>query len=311
MVAPVVTSGILGMELGRVTTQLSLPFPRIPFPGPVPLMNTVPAVRKKRITQGKQPKNPRLSDGRLVMGGGYGLDPRVKAKIWSDYLTGEFTVMELSEKYKHSFFTLQAIIKKEGWSIRRRALGKELTELVNLQSIRTVKEHFLKVVQRHLNISGELDDQILQALGISGTKTPRDLESLAKALKNSADVAARAVGLDTKTTQLMVTQNQPRTINYNIQAYEPGEAPLSPDALEASFVEAEHRSLPADLPVDAAPSASTMPNSLVAGSEGSGTGLDMAENKKGLEEHINSSSEPSAQLACPVVVDLAQHLMSL
>jgi len=165
------------------------------------------------------------------------MDPRIKAKVWADYLTGQYTNVEIAKRNQISSYTMTTWIGQEKWVMRRRALEKELIDLVNFQATGMVRQHFVRIVKKHLNLTDILDVQIEKAL--AGELGPRNLESLAKALKSSADISARAVGLDKPNSPASQVMAGNRIINYNlsVRPLSPMEltAPPDTDFTEASF----------------------------------------------------------------------------
>ena len=109
------------------------------------------------------------------------------------YLPGQLTINEIAVEVGASFHTLRAFIAKEKWPAKRKAFEAELWENWRLQAAGLMNRHILTVLKRHLSLAEKMDAAIKKTL--EGSLSPRELESLAKALKSSADVAARAVGL--------------------------------------------------------------------------------------------------------------------
>ena len=162
-------------------------------------------------------------------------DPRVKAKAWEMYVAGEKTIAEICVELKLSYHTVirQWISSNgENWSDKRKKLERELMEMVNLQASNAVRRHFSKVVMRHIGLAERMDVRIEELL--KAGLNPRELEAISKAFKNSADIAARAVGLDKGNSVAQVAQQMNQTINYN-STFQP--IPVNQHA--ADFMEAE------------------------------------------------------------------------
>ena len=126
---------------------------------------------------------------------GAGLDPRIKIKLWEEYIAGELPLAEIAIKHKMSLMAVHNIVTKERWPARRRALEQELFDNWHLKIQQLQHRHVAKVMARQLDHSELLGAELLKQLK-TGKLTAKDFQNVAQAFKSYEDVAARAAGLD-------------------------------------------------------------------------------------------------------------------
>lgn len=160
------------------------------------------------------------------------IGPEVKLKAWTMYISGQHTLAGIAKTLGLNFRSFQDLYTREKWPVKRRAFEKELMDNWRLQATQLMSRELLEVLQRHLKGSRRLDERVLEHLEAKGFLGPRDLEALGKAFKNSADVAARAVGLDTKAVSDLLQGSRNTLIQYNLTV-----EPAAADAPDGVVVE--------------------------------------------------------------------------
>lgn len=127
---------------------------------------------------------------------------------------------KVAQKFGADYGTILAWSKKGRWKERRSELIEEMQETHRMSILKLQVKETPDVLRRHLALTKDIDREIKKHLDKG--RTPgvivdvEDISDLSKALKNSADVADRAIGLATpgKQTQPIVQDN--RSINYNL-----------------------------------------------------------------------------------------------
>ena len=149
----------------------------------------------------------------------------VKADCLLDYLNTSKTLAEIAKSHGVSLPCLLLWHQKGRWTDKRHLMHKDIEE-------RTVVEcRRAKVMNRHLNVGGKIEDMIEKTLDdnkkANKNTHPRDLADLGKALKSSGDVSGRVVGLDSRQAEEKSQINF--LINTNFTPYVAGPKPVAID----------------------------------------------------------------------------------
>jgi len=131
--------------------------------------------------------------------------------IKQHYLEGNLTNKAICKKTGIKPYALSKLIKEGDWKLKRAELEHEMIELANSDFRKHVALNRIEVAKRHLAIAKLIEDDIekrfLKANAKGNPKkgilpglpvNARDLKELSQALKNVADVSARATLLSEK-----------------------------------------------------------------------------------------------------------------
>ena len=122
----------------------------------------------------------------------------LKREAMHQYLIGG-TAREIAEKLGLKMQTVQVWATKEQWGVERNRMQDEAEEIIFAECRDLILANKKKVMLADLTVSDQLGEAIQKNLvtsdGTVRNVTPRDLDSLAKAAKNSSDIATRIVGL--------------------------------------------------------------------------------------------------------------------
>lgn len=154
-------------------------------------------------------------------------DIETKTRAMELYLAGGLKHQEIADKLSINVSVLRSWINEGNWSAARKKL--EVDALANCEAkVREfIQTNRLDTLKRHLAAAKGIEDRIIQKLtGINPATgkafylTEKDIATLAQALKSSADVSARAAGINDSTmgggqkgnNMLVLIGAQPRKI---------------------------------------------------------------------------------------------------
>jgi hypothetical protein len=119
------------------------------------------------------------------------------------YLQG-FSRQEICEKCNGlPLGTLKGWIQKHNWADLKRETEEARYNNHAREVQQMLMDNRLRIMRQHLDLSDKLSDALMKKIdaavdGKNVSFTARDLESVAKAMKNVTDVSARVVGLTEK-----------------------------------------------------------------------------------------------------------------
>jgi transposase-like protein len=135
----------------------------------------------------------------------------VKQRALELYLTTALTIKEIAQKVGVAYGTVTVWSSRHKWAAVREKYADELRKSFEMEQLDIAKQNRTKVIRRQLGTSENLDDTINAELdtlsenamdknGHRKTVGTGKIADLARAAKASADIAARAVGLDKYST---------------------------------------------------------------------------------------------------------------
>lgn len=145
---------------------------------------------------------PKKYDKRHTVKAGPRIPKHVKLAIFQKYLTGRQTMAELAKESAISRYTIQTWINREHWAAKKKKFEAEVEAAYEAECLRLIAINKGKVMNRHLKVSEELENQVMSKLVQSKTTKgetkaePRELQELGNALNRSSQVSARVVGID-------------------------------------------------------------------------------------------------------------------
>ena len=129
----------------------------------------------------------------------------VETEAYDLYIHSALKNEEIAKQLNISSDTLAYWISSEGWKEKKDELKQEAMDNTDEHFRQFVRSNRLEVLRRHMVVSKELEERILEQLKRKSSTgrpidiTNSDLVKLAQALKNSTDVSARAAGISDRT----------------------------------------------------------------------------------------------------------------
>lgn len=127
--------------------------------------------------------------------------PEQKAKAYEHYLINGLNPREISMELAIPASTISSWIQNGKWKDRKVQIEKEMFELAESKYRRFIVEEKLPTAQRHLAAAKIIEEKIAQVaekIKVDGKMADVKLVRAAKALSDSSNVSARAVGLSDK-----------------------------------------------------------------------------------------------------------------
>lgn len=124
-----------------------------------------------------------------------------KAEARRMFISGSFTVDQISEATGIPANTINTWAHREGWRDDRRELEDQLMAKARDEVMSLVDGRRLPTFKRHLDASQLIEERIITKLSEKNAKgepayiAPKDLAIYAKALKDATDVSGRIVGV--------------------------------------------------------------------------------------------------------------------
>jgi transposase-like protein len=152
-----------------------------------------------------------------------------KTRAFELYLSNTHTNTEIAASTGIPLSTIRFWINDEGWAEKKRQHERNLMQNAASAVRKFMENNQLETLKRHLEVSKTLEGRILEKLNGVNPKTgkpyfltERDIATLAKALKDSADVSARAAGINENmlnplagSTLLVVPGLTPRRVHHD------------------------------------------------------------------------------------------------
>jgi hypothetical protein len=170
------------------------------------------------------------------------------------YFEGKLTNKAICKKTGIKPSALSKLIKIGDWKIKRSEIERDMIELANSDFRKHVAINRIKVAKRHNDIARLIEEDVRKRFeeahqepdfknGVLGSVpiSARDLKDLSHALKNAADISARAVILSEKLAennqQAIEAPKAMQLINVNIN---PVDVPMEATAKIIDITEQKH-----------------------------------------------------------------------
>lgn len=129
-------------------------------------------------------------------------DPKDKAQAYDLYLNSDMDIVDISIKLGIQHRVIASWAREGKWSVKRQELEQEMMKRADSKYRKFLVEHRIPTLQRHLEISTMMEEQIrkiLQAAEQTGKPVnTQELKRLADSMSASSMVSARASGIAEK-----------------------------------------------------------------------------------------------------------------